>query len=341
MTGCRNLLSLNMDKRVDREEKISMIKTIAAVALPVDEKLEIRKNRILPETGKAQEKMARIGIVTGIHGDELEGQYVCFELQQRIEKEKEKLKGIVDIYPAMNPLGIDSITRGIPAFDLDLNRLFPGNIEGNMTEYLAAGIVEDVKGADCVIDLHASNIYLTEIPQIRINERHQETLVPMAEALNMDLIWVHGASTVLESTFAYSLNSIGTPVLVVEMGVGMRITREYGDQMVDGIMHLMQKMGIWEGEVKPVKKPVISRNPEDVYYLNAKVGGLFIPSVKHGARLKRHERIGRIVDPLRGKVLDEVLAPAEGMLFTLRDYPLVDEGSLMGRMLKKEVCGYE
>ena len=35
-------------------------------------------------------------------------------------------------------------------------------------------------------------------------------------------MWVHGAATVLEATFAHSLNMIGTPVLVVEMGVGMR-----------------------------------------------------------------------------------------------------------------------
>ena len=51
--------------------------------------------------------------------------------------------------------------------------------------------------------------------------------------------------------------------------------------------------------------------------------------------------IGRIVDPLCGKVLDEVQAPEDGMLFTIRDYPVVVEGSLMGRLLKKEVCGYE
>lgn len=57
----------------------------------------------------------------------MEGQYVCFELIRRIEENKGQLTGIVDVYPAMNPLGIDSITRGIPAFDLDMNRLFPGN----------------------------------------------------------------------------------------------------------------------------------------------------------------------------------------------------------------------
>lgn len=312
-----------------------MIKTVASVGLPVDEVLEIKKNRLMPE--KSVENKKRISIVTGIHGDELEGQYVCFELQRRIEEEREKLTGIVDIYPAMNPLGIDSITRGIPAFDLDMNRLFPGNIDGNMTEYMAAGIIEDVSGSDLVIDIHASNIYLTEIPQIRINELHEETLVPLAKETNIDFIWVHGASTVLESTFAYSLNSTGTPTLVVEMGVGMRITQAYGNQMVDGILNVMKKLGIWSGEAKLPRKPIISRNPDDVSYLNASVGGLFIPSVRHGVELKKGETIGRIVDPLCGAVLDEVKAPVDGMLFTIREYPIVDEGSLMGRMLRREV----
>ncbi len=315
-----------------------MIETIASVGLPVDEVLRIKKNRLTPLEGK--EGMPRISIVTGIHGDELEGQYICYELQRRIRENKECLKGIVDVYPAMNPLGIDSITRGIPAFDLDMNRLFPGDTSGNMTEYLAAEIIQDVAGSDCVLDIHASNIYLTEIPQIRINELHEEQLVPLAKEANVDFIWVHGASTVLESTFAYSLNRIGTPVLVVEMGVGMRITQTYGDQLVDGIFNLMKKLGIWTGETKEPRQPIISKDPDDVSYLNARVSGIFIPSVKHWVELKKGERIGVIVDPLGGNVLDEVTAPVDGILFTIRDYPVVGEGSLMGRLLRKEAYSH-
>lgn len=311
-----------------------MISTIASVELPVDEVLSIKKRRIQPEN--ASTGMKRISVVTGIHGDELEGQYVCFEVARRIEEEKEKLTGIVDIYPAMNPLGIDSITRGIPAFDLDMNRLFPGNIEGNMTEYLAAEIIKDVSGSDLVVDIHASNIYLTEIPQIRINELHEDVLVPFAKNANVDFVWVHGASTVLESTFAYSLNSTGTPCLVVEMGVGMRITKEYGDQMVDGIFKLMKELGIWQGEVSEVRDPIVSKDPDDVSYLNASVGGLFIQKVHHWQELKEGDLIGQIINPLSGKVLSDVISPVDGILFTIREYPIVDEGSLVGRLLRKE-----
>lgn len=314
-----------------------MIKTIASVDLPVDEVLEIKKNRMIPVNGLTG-KEKRISVVTGIHGDELEGQYVCFELLQRIKKEPEKLTGIVDVYPAMNPLGIDSITRGIPAFDLDMNRLFPGNSEGDMTEYLASKIISDVLGSDVCIDIHASNIYLTEIPQIRINELHKEKLVPLAEQLNLDFIWVHGASTVLEETFAYSLNSRNVPTLVVEMGVGMRTTKEYCIQMVDGIMNMMKQMGIWTGEVKAPRKPIISVEPDDVAYLNAGCSGVFIQEASHWTSLKKGELIGRIVDPLAGNVVEDVVAPIDGVLFTIREYPVVDEGSLMGRMLKAEIC---
>lgn len=314
-----------------------MIETVTSIALPADETLSIRKHRIEPEKAHGGEK--RISIVTGIHGDELEGQYVCFELTRRIMQKRESLAGIVDIYPALNPLGIDSITRGIPAFDLDMNRLFPGCMDGNMTEYLASRIVQDLSGSAVVLDIHASNIFLTEIPQIRVNELHERELVPLAAETGVDFIWVHGASTVLESTLAYSLNSTGTPTLVVEMGVGMRITKSYGDQLVDGILHLMKKLGMWTGETAAVRRPVISKAPDDVAYLNAATGGIFVPAVKHWECLYKGEVIGQIIDPLTGTTLDEVTAPVDGILFTIREYPVVDEGSLIGRLLCREACG--
>ncbi len=312
-----------------------MIKTVASVELPIDEVLEIKKNRITPD-GELTGNEKRISIVTGIHGDELEGQFVCFEVLRKIEENKDKLAGIVDVYPALNPLGIDSITRGIPAFDMDMNRLFPGNKDGDMLEYVASQIVGDLTGSDACVDIHASNIYLTEIPQIRINELHKDLLMPYATELNVDFIWIHGASTVLEATLAHSLNDRGVPTLVVEMGVGMRITKEYCDQLVDGIFNLMAKMGIWKGETTESRKPIISEDPDDVSYLNAPAAGIFVPSVKHWTHLKCGEEIGRIIDPLKGEVVDRILAPVDGVLFTIRDYPVVDNGSLMGRMLRDE-----
>ena len=308
-----------------------MVQTVASVGLPIDETLVIQKNRLIPEKGMS-ENDKRISIVTGTHGDELEGQYVCYELQRRIKENIKCLTGIVDVYPALNPLGIDSITRGIPGFDLDMNRLFPGSENGSMPEYIASKIIDDLKGSTAVIDIHASNIFLEEIPQCRINELSKDMLVPLAKKLNLDYIWIHSSATVLESTLAYSLNIIGTPTLVVEMGVGMRITKRYGDQLTDGIFALMKELGIWSGEVKTPKEPIISDDGE-VSFINAGSSGVFLPSVEHWKDVKKGQHIGDILNPLTGEINERIEAETDGTVFTLREYPIVSEGSLIARIL--------
>ena len=308
-----------------------MIETVASVGLPIDEKLMIQKNRLIPQKGLSGGEN-RISIVTGTHGDELEGQYVCYELQRRIRENIGCLTGIVDVYPAINPLGIDSITRGIPGFDLDMNRIFPGSEDGSMPEYIASGIIEDLSGSAAVIDIHASNIFLEEIPQVRINELSRDTLVPLAKLLNTDYIWVHSSATVLESTLAYSLNSIGTPTLVVEMGVGMRITKKFGDQLTDGIFALMKELGIWSGEVVTPKEPIISEDGE-VSFINAGKSGVFVPCVEHWKNVRKGGHIGDILNPLTGEINERISSPTDGIVFTLREYPIVNEGSLIARIL--------
>ena len=42
-----------------------------------------------------------------------------------------------------------------------------------------------------------------------------------------------------------------------------------------------------------------------------------------------------IVDPLRGSILERMKAPVEGILFTIREYPVVDQGSLLARILSR------
>ena len=299
------------------------------VPLAVGENLTIQKNRI---TGTGADSGKRICIVTGTHGDELEGQYVAWKLARILQEKPEHLHGTVDIYPALNPLGISTMTRGMPLCDLDMNRTFPGSERGSLSEFVAARIIDDLTGADVCIDIHASNIFLREIPQVRINVQTAEKLVPLAEYLGMDLIWIHAAATVLESTLAHSLNAVDTPTLVVEMGVGMRVTRTYGDRLLGGILSLMAHLGMWDAPVSPVARPIISSDGH-VSFINASCPGIFLPSSRHSDHVEEGQELGVIADPLTGEIHETVKSPAAGLLFTLREYPVVYEGSLIARIL--------
>ena len=119
------------------------------------------------------------------------------------------------------------------------------------------------------------------------------------------------------------------------MGVGMRMTKEYCKQLVDGIFVEMKDLGMWQGEVITPKDPLIFTDGE-VHYLNAGYAGIFLPTVEHWTNVKKGDKIGEILDPLESVVKEELYSECDGILFTLREYPVVSEGSLIGRILERQ-----
>lgn len=307
-----------------------MIEDVVTVNMAVHELMPIKKNRLSPPGCTGKEK--RLSIVTGIHGDELDGQYICYKIIKRINEHPEYLKGIVDVYPCINPLGMDTGVRGIPMFDLDMNRVFPGTENGAMAEYVAAKVVNDIIGSDLCLDIHSSNIFIKETPQVRLNEENAEKLLPYARMLNADFVWVYSSMTVLDATLAYSLNKMSVPTLVMEMGVGLRIDNKYCHQMTDGIFNLMKEMGIWEGEVTDcIKEPIISVEGE-VTVFRSEVTGVFISDIENLGPVEKGRHLGDIISPIDGKILQSFVSPYDGIIFTLRENPVVYKGAIVARI---------
>ena len=58
-----------------------------------------------------------------------------------------------------------------------------------------------------------------------------------------------------------------------------------------------------------------------------------MPYVKHLAEIKKGGEIGEIFNSLTGEMHEKVVSPCDGVIFTLREYPVVYEGSLIARVL--------
>ena len=306
-----------------------MIQEVVSVDLPVHERLVIKKNRLEPENMTGKEK--RISIVTGTHGDELDGQYICYEIIKKIQMYPEKLKGILDIYPDVNPLGIDMGSRGIPMFDLDMNRVFPGDNNGAVAEYTAAGLIDDIIGSDFCLDIHSSNIFLKEMPQLRMTEENKDKLLPYAKKLNADFIWIYSSKTVLDATLAYSLNNMGVPTLVPEMGVGHRINNEYCQQLIEGIFNLMTELEVWDDAPVNVRNSIVSTEGQ-VSFISAAGSGIFVSSINSMGTIGMGTHIGDIIEPITGKVIQRIESPTDGIIFSLREHPVVYKGALIARV---------
>ena len=74
---------------------------------------------------------------------------------------------------------------------------------------------------------------------------------------------------------------------MVEMGIGMRLTLDYGNRLVDGIFNMMHKMGMWSAKsTAKIAKPTLSTKGE-VCFMNAEASGIIIPTVSHSVNLKK------------------------------------------------------
>ena len=310
-----------------------MIETVMTAQMPVGLPIKIKKNRLEPDT--IQENMPRLSIVAGVHGDELQGQYICYELIRRIKEERENLKGIVDVYPCVAPMALEIRKRNAPGA-LDMNAMFPGSHHGHTIEYMAAEVIEDLKGSDFCIDIHSSDIFIRELPQIRVPENAGKKVTELAQKSGIPVLWTNSnSSSVWEGSLAYSLRRKGIPNLVIESGIALKIDYEYCKKVIDGIFRMMKELEVFEGEVSPTKKTVTVKK-NDVEVIHCNTSGIFIPKIQIGSFVRENQVLGCIVRPILGAELEEVKSSCDGMIFSLREYPAVCEGELLARICKAE-----
>ena len=310
-----------------------MIETVMTAQMPVGLPIKIKKNRLEPDY--IREDMPRLSIVAGVHGDELQGQYICYELIRRIKEEREHLRGIVDVYPCVTPMALEIRKRNAPGA-LDMNAMFPGSRHGHTIEYMAAEVVADLMGSDFCIDIHSSDIFIREIPQIRVPENAGKKVTELAQKSGIPVLWMNSnSSSVWEGSLAYSLRRKGIPNVVIESGIALKIDYDYCKKVLDGVFRMMKELDIFDGEVSPTKKTVtVKKNDVEVVHCNT--SGIFIPKAQIGSYVREGQMIGSIVRPILGAEIEGITVPCDGMIFSLTEYPAVCEGELLARICKTE-----
>ena len=313
------------------------ITTVASVAMPVAEAWRVKRCRYACEG----ESAGRLCIATGIHGDEMMGQLIVFGVARRIMAQPEHLHGIVDIYPMLNPLGLDTGSRMVPSTaQLDMNRAFPGRPDGTALESVCWRVLEDMKGADLVLDIHASTKNKSELFEVRINNPGAKELIEQARALCPELIWTYPETNLYSGSLTGTLGTLGTPALILEADERTRRPHEIAERVVEGIMCKMTDMGLWTGDCA-LQAPALSdipciRTEDEICVVTCEVPGIYVPFNLIGKTVEQGELLGMVIDALEGSVREEVRAPFGGLVFSQRSYSAIYPGTMIAR-LKKEV----
>ena len=309
---------------------------VTSVKMPIGESWSILRCRYRSEDGAA----ARVCLATGIHGDERMGQLVIYDVAQRIMAQPQHLHGMVDMYPMLNPNGLDESQRMVPSSTmLDMNRAFPGVQDGTAMESICYAIVQDMKGADLVMDIHTSSQITSELYGVRVHEKHASDMIPGAAALCPEVIWVLPDKPVHAASLTGALAQENTPGCVLMVDERRLRSQMVVDQVVDGIFCKLREMGVWSGETKAA--PALSSIPcmwedRDICRVTCKTPGMFVPREVNGEAVRQGDVLGKIFNALEGEAVETVIAPEDGLVFTQRRYSAVYPGTLIARLCRKE-----
>lgn len=314
---------------------VKQVSTVFEIAMPIGEKWTVSRCRYQAK----ENAKGRLCIASGIHGDEMMGQLVVFGVAQRIMAQPECLAGTVDIYPMLNPLGLDIAERMVPAGTrLDMNRAFPGMENGTPMEAMCHHIMQDMLGADLVLDVHSSALNKSELYGVRMNARDAGKLLEEAKALCPEMIWVYPEKRAYDAQLTSALGAAGTPAMILMANECSRYPREDAGKVVEGIFCKMKEMGIWTGETaaKPDKEIPCVRTQKDLCRITCTKPGMYVAQYRLGDWIEQGETLGVIIDALSGETQEEVLAPASGLVFTQRSYSAVYPGTLIARLCRKD-----
>jgi predicted deacylase len=233
----------------------------------------------------------------GNHGDEWEGQIGLGNLLRAIEPKD--IKGRLVILPSVNFPAAMAGQRTSPIDDGNLNRSFPGNADGTITQQIAYWIEHALlPGFDYSFDFHSGGSSLTYIPSA-LAPRHEDParmqkVIGMLKAFGAPVSYVAaapqgGGRTFTSASFRQGVLSMGT-----ELGGGGLVTPSSLKVAEDGMRRVLAHIGLLQA---PVPAPSPTRLTEiggDDYYVYASDGGLFEPLVDLGAEVKAGQPAARI-----------------------------------------------
>ncbi|MGY6555382.1 MAG: succinylglutamate desuccinylase/aspartoacylase family protein [Wenzhouxiangella sp.] len=253
-----------------------------------------------------------------IHGDELNG----VEIIRRLLRvpQLEKLRGTLIAVPIVNLYGFINTSRYLPD-RRDLNRSFPGSNSGSMAARIADLFMREIV-MRCThgIDLHTGAIHRSNLPQIRANLDHAETL-ELARAFGTPVIL---NSAVRDGSLRASAASVDVPILLYEAGEALRLDELCIRGGVEGILRVMRALGmLGKTRRKPPPDPIVARSSA---WVRAPQSGVFRTYVGLGDRVMRDQTVlGAVSDPF-GEREREIRAPFSGIVIGCLNLPLVNEG---------------
>jgi uncharacterized protein len=267
-----------------------------------------------------------------MHGDEPLGTAIVRDIWRSLEPTA--LRGRLVAIPMANYAGVATRTRTnvveMYPGPYDMNRIFPGNAKGTMTERIADLIMRRfVDEADFVFDIHSASVGAewepyTAVPAVdvastdSVDSRARELGVSFGTRIVLEGMGIKGS-------LADAARAREKVAGMVELGVANRSTPAEREAGCQGVRNLLVHTGMSDGQVLRPRRQAMLREMER---MRADRGGFLHLYVEVGEDVEANQPLGVVVD-MDGATLQQFAAPYDGIVCRLSTMGVVGTGDFV------------
>lgn len=275
----------------------------------------------------------RIAMIGTQHGDEYNGMEVINRLIDNLNPEA--LSGSFVTVPVANPLAFNTAGRITPSSigyeNLNMNRVWPGNHQGLLTEKIVAELWSNiVEGSDVILDMHeGGKAFLAKYIHARGTEDTDRIVGGYIRKL---YTWFGQGIPVLSGirTKSHMMGSLSIqaglkniPCLGIELGGGGVLWEEFVTIAIQGVKNIM--IGLEMIQEEPMGQDLVQHVALESSWPKTANGGFMYNTCELGSVVEKGELLGILKDT-GGRVIEEVKAPYKSVIFDTRFQPTVYPG---------------
>lgn len=318
------------------------VRQVGAVAIPARRGEPEASLPVITHTGAAGGPV--VVVTANLHGDEVTGVGVVHALDRWLTRQP--LRGVVVLVPSANPQGLAAQTRHVPRDEVDLNRVFPGNVRAGWASRVAAALWEALRGwgPDLVIDLHADSPlsvpYVIVDRPVRLAPRAREALATrleaLAEASGLPVLREYPDDVYLHFGLDRSLagcvvNQSGVAAVTIEAGPRRHLDPAAVDLAAAAAQRVMAAAGSVPWPPGPTPAPRADGPWRRAAAPRPRRAGLLVPCVPPGGAFRPGDLLA-VVRDLDATEVDRIVATEPGFVASWVEGAWVGAGGVLGTL---------
>lgn len=276
-------------------------------------------------------------IVGAMRGNEIQQLYICSQLI-KVLKDLE-MRGAIShnheilVIPSANRFSMNVEKRFWPVDNTDINRMFPGDEEGDTTKQIAAAIFESSKGYSYGIQFASFYMPGDFIPHVRMMETGYQS-ASLANLFGLQYVVIRKPKPMDTATLNYSWQMNGTNAFSIYTNSTDIVDEKSARQAVSSVLRFLTRMGILKynnhsGYIASVI------NEYDLSAVKTYDAGFYKRFKEPGDPVVHNEVIGQVIDPCEGYVKSEILSPTDGIVFFAYTAPLVMGNEVVYKIIRR------